>query len=900
MKDAEVCAFITKVLCAHRGRLTVPQLLREVKLPEGQLREVIQAAGPERFVLLDTVDPSGVTQNVVATARVRVCRRKTCHRPCGNLHLCKLNLLHRCHYSERNLCKYSHEIFSSDNLNVLDEHELWGLNEEELAVLLIQNDPFFLPEICKSYKGENRKQTCMQQPLCERLHICEHFTRGDCGFPNCLRSHNLMDRKVLVVMKEHGLSPDLVQNIQDICNSKHSHRKKSGWKGAHRKAGPNAGKGRNREEPFRGSREFLSTNLLFPSESHSLSPEPPGSPLDEVSDLASNFQHLGNQKVSPPPSVFSKLASVGGPGLAERSQQLLENEDLCCGVSEDSGSCGLSDEDLQRKSPVPWQKEDSFLPTFSSVPSAPIPRPRTFQKDEVRSPSKTGLWKNDAPLAPDLPSPRPSSDRVTAISERNKASPRNLVPRPSQKNEDGDLLELKMNGMSLDEPLPMGLPATRPLHDKAAVVKIKSWDADHRSLASTRPRISDRTAEHEGFTAEDDRRFDETDKICLDHLSQGCALPWSCKQVHFHLPYQWQVREGNTWKELQPLETIEKEYCDPQNSIFTIGNRTINFSKMTCNSDPIRRISTCSSVKAKDMLFTTKWIWYWRDDEGMWIEYGKQVGQHQQVASIDSSYLETIYCNSSNAIVVPFQAGTKNYELNFQGMIQTNVNSRTQKKVCRRPTFVSAWDMQQIKHERNPSPSEPLTATSLPQANRPCQNDYQLVELSSQDPEYDKVSKCFRESMKNFKIDKIKKIYNAKLKNAFYRKKMEKPGSLEETLFCAVLRSRLASICANNFKITFPILSRSNLEMGNYFTKEAIRSHKDRVKDPKLCVMIVAQVLVGNYTEESQLLRAPPLGFDSFVDTMQNPSVFVVFDKEQIYPRYVIEYSEAEKNCFIS
>lgn len=30
-----------------------------------------------------------------------------------------------------------------------------------------------------------------------------------------------MDRKVLAIMREHGLNPDVVQNIQDICNSKH-------------------------------------------------------------------------------------------------------------------------------------------------------------------------------------------------------------------------------------------------------------------------------------------------------------------------------------------------------------------------------------------------------------------------------------------------------------------------------------------------------------------------------------------------------------------------------------------------------------------------------------------------------------------------------------------------------
>ena len=50
-------------------------------------------------------------------------------------------------FISRNLCKYSHEILSEDNIKVLKNHALSGLNKEELAVLLLQNDPFFMPEV---------------------------------------------------------------------------------------------------------------------------------------------------------------------------------------------------------------------------------------------------------------------------------------------------------------------------------------------------------------------------------------------------------------------------------------------------------------------------------------------------------------------------------------------------------------------------------------------------------------------------------------------------------------------------------------------------------------------------------------------------------------------------------
>lgn len=68
--------------------------------------------------------------------------------------------------------------------------------------------------------------------------------------------------------------------------------------------------------------------------------------------------------------------------------------------------------------------------------------------------------------------------------------------------------------------------------------------------------------------------------------------------------------------------------------------------------------------------------------------------------------------------------------------------------------------------------------------------------------------------------------------------------------------------------------------------------------------MFVARVLVGNVIEGNMTFSSPPVLYDSCVDTRLNPSVFVIFRKEQIYPEYVIEYVESEKEkekgCVIS
>ena len=69
------------------------------------------------------------------------------------------------------------------------------------------------------------------------------------------------------------------------------------------------------------------------------------------------------------------------------------------------------------------------------------------------------------------------------------------------------------------------------------------------------------------------------------------------------------------------------------------------------------------------------------------------------------------------------------------------------------------------------------------------------------------------------------------------------------------------------------------------------------------CVMFLVRALVGNYcVGNSSFRRPPPINpmdpqskyFDTCVDNVQNPSIYVIFEKAQCYPEYIIEY---EVNC---
>lgn len=89
---------------------------------------------------------------------------------------------------------------------------------------------------------------------------------------------------------------------------------------------------------------------------------------------------------------------------------------------------------------------------------------------------------------------------------------------------------------------------------------------------------------------------------------------------------------------------------------------------------------------------------------------------------------------------------------------------------------------------------------------------------------------------------------------------------------------------------------------GAYFAADAVYS--DRFTAPQKPVMFVARVLVDRYTTGFDgCVRPPPLDasrpfgdlYDSYVDNVERPNMFVVFDTDQCYPDYMITY---RRNAF--
>ena len=84
---------------------------------------------------------------------------------------------------------------------------------------------------------------------------------------------------------------------------------------------------------------------------------------------------------------------------------------------------------------------------------------------------------------------------------------------------------------------------------------------------------------------------------------------------------------------------------------------------------------------------------------------------------------------------------------------------------------------------------------------------------------------------------------------------------------------------------------------GSYFARDA--NFSDCYTDHSNSRLFLVRVLVGEYTlGKKDVVRPPPKDprnplmdlYDSCVDKVDDPSIFVIFNQDQAYPEWLIEY----------
>ncbi|XP_018621479.1 protein mono-ADP-ribosyltransferase PARP12-like [Scleropages formosus] len=394
----------------------------------------------------------------------------------------------------------------------------------------------------------------------------------------------------------------------------------------------------------------------------------------------------------------------------------------------------------------------------------------------------------------------------------------------------------------------------------------------------------------------------EKTEICIYFVKGGCKHGAHCRKEHFRLPYKWEVKRNQGWALLTDSEEVEKAFCDPANT-HSQGVEPVCFDTMTQGMHQVRRLSTVSSVLQPNFILTMEWAWYWEDEFGAWIQYASSNEGHS-ASSISSEDLERRYQEDSGA-VVRFTAGSQTYELSFQDMIQTNIRYSTKKLVRRRPVFVSSAEVQKIKTSKRIF-NKQSNFKALPEhwdKSLVPETGYKKVTLSNFMSEYKDILGLFRKTMLGFSVRLIERVQNRALWEVFQwqRDQMEKSkGSkaVEKLLFHGTDSKHVDAICLQNFDWRICGTHGTAFGKGSYFARDAKYSHS-YTGSSGMRTMFVCRVLVGDYTKGCSSYVRPPSKdggdvnfYDSCVDDVYNPSIFVVFEKHQVYPEYLIQYYE--------
>ncbi|XP_039890938.1 protein mono-ADP-ribosyltransferase PARP12 isoform X7 [Simochromis diagramma] len=386
--------------------------------------------------------------------------------------------------------------------------------------------------------------------------------------------------------------------------------------------------------------------------------------------------------------------------------------------------------------------------------------------------------------------------------------------------------------------------------------------------------------------------------ICMYFIKGHCKHQDRCYKAHDKMPYRWQVQDGVQWTDLPDNETIERDYCDPSNS-YSSTSPAVHFDTMTFGQNKVRRLATENSVIKPTFIHTTEWLWYWQDEFGSWNMFASATSGHK-TADINSTKLEEKFL-ANDKDVLEFTAGSHSYSLSFQDMMQTNKHYGTKRLVCRRPLFVSAADVLTKRVRR------PLVQTSTPipetwDKTQIPQTGYSRISLQPSSEEFREVVALFSETMKSCDIINIERIQNKALWEAFQLQKNQmktknKGGNVrEEKLFHGTDSKFADTICHHNFDWRICGTHGTSYGKGSYFARDARYSH-NYTGDTDVRDMFISRVLVGDFTKGSSDYRRPPSKdggdinfYDSCVDDVMNPSIYVVFEKHQIYPEYLIKY----------
>ncbi|XP_026219305.1 protein mono-ADP-ribosyltransferase TIPARP-like isoform X2 [Anabas testudineus] len=420
-------------------------------------------------------------------------------------------------------------------------------------------------------------------------------------------------------------------------------------------------------------------------------------------------------------------------------------------------------------------------------------------------------------------------------------------------------------------------------------------------------------------------------RICDRFLLNMCQEGDKCKMHHTPFPFHWQLWCVTThqWVSISTHSQVllERIYCDVSHDVVHINDGNVHYSLNldsmelddSSKYDAVRRLTTSD----KNPYFPSTWKTYWWNGL-VWKEYNKNVS---------NLLLRKMREKKSECF---FQINAQEYKLDFTRMTQIHVNSGLERRVRCRPIYRSPESMLPYLHTgiitnspdatRDPpganfsvDPLEEFSSWYPPVWCLPSEDDYKLVTVPAGTQAYCTVRNLFCEGMPETKVDiiSIQQVQNLLHWDKYQRHKahMQKQNTkskepLERHLFHGTTEKASRNICHNNFDPRVAGVNGASNGFGSYFATTASYSNSYSAKEgpAEIRHMFLAKVLVGRVCLGKHNYRRPPpvtsmkkhyCLYDSCVDNMEKPTMFVVFDSCQCYPYYLIKYRDIPKEIDI-
>nr|XP_060631301.1 protein mono-ADP-ribosyltransferase PARP9 isoform X1 [Anolis sagrei ordinatus] len=180
---------------------------------------------------------------------------------------------------------------------------------------------------------------------------------------------------------------------------------------------------------------------------------------------------------------------------------------------------------------------------------------------------------------------------------------------------------------------------------------------------------------------------------------------------------------------------------------------------------------------------------------------------------------------------------------------------------------------------------------------------YQVIPIESYLQKFKDKEKQLEKA--GLRVLKIEKIYNPLLESAFQRIKRKIEGKNTGMPVCHRLYHHVPAqycslVCKTGFQKTYSSQDQK-YGAGIYFNKNPrslVTTTKEKCEMDHLICLFEAEVVTGSYTRGSRSYVAPPSLsassmklYDSVVDNIHNPEIFVIFNREQALPLYLLTCS---------